>query len=144
MKIKVLNFVKVFNKKLNLIILLIAIPFWSVNSQNGYVKINKSEKLEKIILLKKDLNSKIENLKIQIYNGNREQAEKIKEEYIEKFNDSVVKIIYETPNYKVWVGSFFTQLEADKFLLKIRKKFKSAFIFRPEYLSDDNNEENIN
>ena len=27
---------------------------------------------------------------------------------------------------------------------KIRKKFKSAFIFRPEYLSDDNNEENIN
>ena len=70
--------------------------------------------------------------------------EKIKEEYIEKFNDSVVKIIYETPNYKVWVGSFFTQLEADKFLLKIRKKFKSAFIFRPEYLSDDNNEENIN
>tara|TARA_B100001173_G_scaffold294827_1_gene289067 strand:+ start:452 stop:886 length:435 start_codon:yes stop_codon:yes gene_type:complete len=144
MKIKVLNFVQVFNKKLNLIILLIAIPFWSVNSQNGYVKINKSKKLEKIILLKKDLNSKIENLKIQIYNGNREQAEKIKEEYIEKFNDSVVKIIYETPNYKVWVGSFFTQLEADKFLLKIRKKFKSAFIFRPEYLSDDNNEENIN
>ena len=144
MKIKVLNFVQVFNKKLNLIILLIAIPFWSVNSQNGYVKINKSEKLEKIILFKKDLNSKIENLKIQIYNGNREQAEKIKEEYIEKFNDSVVKIIYETPNYKVWVGSFFTQLEADKFLLKIRKKFKSAFIFRPEYLSDDNNEENIN
>lgn len=144
MKIKVLNFVEVFNKKLNLIILLIAIPFWSVNSQNGYVKINKSEKLEKIILLKKDLNSKIENLKIQIYNGNREQAEKIKEEYIEKFNDSVVKIIYETPNYKVWVGSFFTQLEADKFLLKVRKKFKSAFIFRPEYLSDDNNEENIN
>ena len=144
MKIKVLNFVKVLNKKLSLIILLIAIPFWSVNSQNGYVKINKSEKLEKIILLKKDLNSKIENLKIQIYNGNREQAEKIKEEYIEKFNDSVVKIIYETPNYKVWVGSFFTQLEADKFLLKIRKKFKSAFIFRPEYLSDDNNEENIN
>mgnify|MGYP001448327694 FL=1 len=144
MKIKVLNFVQVFNKKLNLIILLIAIPFWSVNSQNEYVKINKSDKLEKIILLKKDLNSKIENLKIQIYNGNREQAEKIKEEYIEKFNDSVVKIIYETPNYKVWVGSFFTQLEADKFLLKVRKKFKSAFIFRPEYLSDDNNEENIN
>ena len=144
MKIKVLYFVQVFNKKLNLIILLIAIPFWSVNSQNEYVKINKSDKLEKIILLKKDLNSKIENLKIQIYNGNREQAEKIKEEYIEKFNDSVVKIIYETPNYKVWVGSFFTQLEADKFLLKIRKKFKSAFIFRPEYLSDDNNEENIN
>ena len=52
MKIKVLNFVQFFNKKLNLIILLIAIPFWSVNSQNGYVKINKSEKLEKIILLK--------------------------------------------------------------------------------------------
>ena len=87
------------NLTTNLIILLIAIPFWSVNSQNGYVKINKSEKLEKIILLKKDLNSKIENLKIQIYNGNREQAEKIKEEYIEKFNDVNIDFSYKPSNH---------------------------------------------
>ena len=28
-------------------------------------------------------------------------------------------VIYETPNYKVWVGTYYTQLEADKRLLEI-------------------------
>jgi len=116
-------------------------------SQIGEVKINKSEKLEKIIQIKKELNKKIQNLKIQIYNGDRNQAETIKVEYIETFNDTSAKMIYETPNYKVWVGNFFTQIEADKYLLKIRKKYKSAFIFRPEYYEleiEQENEEEIN
>ena len=115
--------------------------------QIGEVKINKSEKLEKIIQIKKELNKKIQNLKIQIYNGDRNQAETIKVEYIETFNDTSAKMIYETPNYKVWVGNFFTQIEADKYLLKIRKKYKSAFIFRPEYYEleiEEENEEEIN
>ena len=116
-------------------------------SQIGEVKINKSEKLEKIIQIKKELNKKIQNLKIQIYNGDRNQAETIKAEYIETFNDTSAKMIYETPNYKVWVGNFFTQIEADKYLLKIRKEYKSAFIFRPEYYEleiEQENEEEIN
>ena len=115
--------------------------------QIGEVKINKSEKLEKIIQIKKELNKKIQNLKIQIYNGDRNQAETVKAEYIETFNDTSAKMIYETPNYKVWVGNFFTQIEADKYLLKIRKKYKSAFIFRPEYYEleiEQENEEEIN
>ena len=29
-------------------------------------------------------------------------------------------------------GNYYTQLEADKMILEIRKKFRSAFIFRPE------------
>ena len=65
----------------------------------------------------------------------------IKEEYVKLFDDSTATMIYETPNYKVWIGNFFTRLEADKSLLKIRKKYKSAFIFRPEYYEMDFEEE---
>ena len=119
--------------KINIISLILLLSFLSGFSQKGEVQINKSEKLEKIIFLKKELNKKIQNLKIQIYNGNRDQAEMIKEEYVKLFDDSTATLIYETPNYKVWVGNFLTRLEADKSLLKIRKKYKSAFIFRPEY-----------
>ena len=53
-------------------------------------------------------------------------------EYLEIFNDTSASIVYETPNYKIWVGNFYNQLEADKELIEIRKKFRSAFIFRPE------------
>ena len=112
--------------------------------QNGSIKVNQSNKLDSIIKLKKDLNSKIQNLRIQIYSGDRENAEKIVQEFNEIFNDTTADVIYETPNYKVWVGNYYTQLEADKRLIEIRKKFRSAFIFRPEFqeiIDDEINEQ---
>jgi len=118
--------------------------------QSGNIKITQSSKLDSIIKLKKELNSKIQNLRIQIYSGNRENAEQIIQEFIDIFNDTTADVIYETPNYKVWVGNYFTQLEADKRLIDIRKKFKSAFIFRPEFIeifeeeTDEEEELNIN
>ena len=100
--------------------------------QNGNIEIKQSNKLDSIIKLKKELNSKIQNLRIQIYSGDRDNAEQMIKEFIEIFNDTTADVIYETPNYKVWVGNYYTQLEADKRLIEIRKKFRSAFIFRPE------------
>ena len=100
--------------------------------QNGNIEINQSNKLDSIIKLKRELNSKIQNLRIQIFSGDRDNAEQMIKEFIEIFNDTTADVIYETPNYKVWVGNYYTQLEADKRLLEIRKKFRSAFIFRPE------------
>ena len=100
--------------------------------QNGNIEINQSNKLDSIIKLKKELNSKIQNLRIQIYSGERDNVEQMIKEFIEIFNDTTADVIYETPNYKVWIGNYYTQLEADKRLIEIRKKFRSAFIFRPE------------
>ena len=112
--------------------------------QNGNIKISQNNKLDSIIKLKKELNSKIQNLRIQIYSGDRENAEQIIQEFNEIFNDTTADIIYETPNYKVWVGNYYTQLEADKRIIEIRKKFRSAFIFRPEFqeiIDDEINEQ---
>ena len=101
-------------------------------SQNGKITINQSSKLDSVVKLKKELNGKVQNLRIQIFNGDRENAELVMKEYLEIFNDTSASIIYETPNYKIWVGNFYNQIEADKKLIEIRKKFRSAFIFRPE------------
>ena len=113
--------------------MIISISSTALFGQNGNIKINQSSKLDSIIKLKKELNSKIQNLRIQIYSGDRENAEQIIQEFNEIFNDTTADVIYETPNYKVWVGNYYTQLEADKRLIEIRKKFRSAFIFRPEF-----------
>ena len=106
--------------------------FFPILSQNGKVTINQSSKLDSVVKLKKELNGRVQNLRIQIFNGDRENAEMVMKEYLEIFNDTSANIIYETPNYKIWVGNFYNQLEADKKLIEIRKKFRSAFIFRPE------------
>ncbi len=112
--------------------MIISLSYATSFGQNGNIKISQSNKLDSVIKLKKELNSKIQNLRIQIYSGDRDNAEQIIKEFIEIFNDITADVIYETPNYKVWVGNYYTQLEADKRLIEIRKKFRSAFIFRPE------------
>ena len=119
-------------RKIIIFFTIISLSYTTLIGQNGNIEINQSNKLDSIIKLKKELNSKIQNLRIQIFSGDRDNAEQIIKEFIEIFNDTTADIIYETPNYKVWVGNYYTQLEADKRLLEIRKKFRSAFIFRPE------------
>ncbi len=142
-----LNFLKRHMRILLICFLFMVFPIFG---QNGKITVNKSNKLDSIIKLKKELNSKIQNLRIQIFNGDRENAELVMKEYIEIFKDTSANIIYETPNYKIWVGNFYTQLEADKKLIEIRKKYKSAFIFRPEIteiiddLDEVNDEEKSN
>ena len=130
-------------KKLKIIAVILLITVNPLAGQNGNTIINKSYKLDSIIKLKKELNSKIQNLRIQIYNGDRTNAELIIKEYIDNFNDTTADIIYETPNYKIWVGNYYTQLEADKNLIKIRKKFSSAFIFRPELIEQMDENQDI-
>ena len=119
-------------QKIKIFFIIISFSATTLFAQKGKVTINKSSELDSIIKLKKELNSKIQNLRIQIFNGDRENAELVMKEYLEIFNDTSASIVYETPNYKIWVGNFYNQLEADKKLIEVRKKFRSAFIFRPE------------
>ena len=131
-------------RKIIIFFTIISLYSTTLFGQNGNIEINQSNKLDSIIKLKKELNSKIQNLRIQIYSGDRENAEQIIQEFNEIFNDTTADVIYETPNYKVWVGNYYTQLEADKRLIEIRKKFRGAFIFRPEFqeiIDDEINEQ---
>ena len=118
-------------QKIKIFFIIISFSATTLFAQKGKVTINQSSEIDSIIKLKKELNSKIQNLRIQIFNGDRENAELVMKEYLKIFNDTSANIVYETPNYKIWVGNFYNQLEADKKLIEVRKKFRSAFIFRP-------------
>ena len=109
-------------------------------SQDGKVIINMDTTLVKLIDLKKELNSEIENYKIQIFSGRRSDAEKTISEYKILYNDSTAIIRYEAPNYKIWIGSYYTLVEAEKEILEVRKKYPNAFIFKPTKLIKFENE----
>ena len=100
-------------------------------SQDGKVMINMDTTLVKLIDLRKELNSEIENYKIQIFNGSSDEAENTISEYKIVFNDSSAIIKYEAPNYKIWIGNYYTLVEAEKEILEVRKKYPNAFIFKP-------------
>ena len=115
----------------------LAISLFTLNiqAQNTTVTINEDEKIPQLLNLKKSLeedNKLAVGYTIQLYYGELSQANTIIKEYRNNFNSWPASIEYETPNYKVWVGSFSTRLEADRARLEIKEKYPAAFILKPD------------
>lgn len=104
----------------------------NLQAQEGTVIVNQDTQIDALLRLKKEINKTETNYKIQIFNGNRSGAEKARLEFRKSFTDWSSSMRYETPNYKIWIGNFKTRLEADRALLKVKKKFGNAFIFKPK------------
>ncbi|WP_435135034.1 SPOR domain-containing protein [Formosa sp. A9] len=104
-------------------------------AQQGSLAINQDQEINKLLEVKKEMD-KDENasdrFKIQIYSGNRANAEKTQKDFGNKFDQWKSTLVYETPNYKVWIGSFRSRLEADRALIDIKKEYPNGFIFKPK------------
>ena len=103
-----------------------------VIAQTGVVNVNQDPQIDELLELKKEVNKKSKNFKIQIYNGSKVGAENAQSTFRKYYSGWPASLEYETPNYKIWVGNFETRLEADRALLHIKKKFAHAFIFKPK------------
>ncbi len=113
-------------------VLLALVTTTNLQAQEAKVTVNQDKQIDVLLKLKKDINRTESNYKIQIYNGNREGAEKARSEFRKSFTNWSTDKVFETPNYKIWIGNFKTRLEADRALLIVKKKFGNAFIFKPK------------
>lgn len=113
-------------------------------TQLGFSQANVENKrlLNEIIQLKQEMtkNYKLKEFYvIQLHSGDKEEAKEIKSDINEFLEDKnkpesfkrEVIIIYETPNYKVWVGKFNTRLQADRFFLDLKEDYPNALILKP-------------
>lgn len=131
---------------MNKIITYLSIFFLCANSfsQSQLAQVNQDSRIDSLLKLKKEINKNIFDLKIQIYSGERDKAlELIANHDKDDYSNTKIELVYETPNYKVWIGDFYTQLEADKKLLMIKKKYPEAFIFRPKPKIENTNSDLI-
>ena len=104
-------------------------------AQQGSVTISQDKSITQLLEVKKEMNkdeNATDRYKIQIYSGNRATAEEELSNYNNKFDNYKGTLVYETPNYKIWIGSFRTQLEADRALKDIKEKYPNGFIFKPK------------
>lgn len=122
---------KSYSHKFLYILVIIGFISSSAFGQKGQVVVNQSAEIDELIRLKKEINRTEKQFEIQIFSGPRSGAEKARTEFRESFYGWPVSMSYETPNYKIRVGDFNTQLEADRALLDVKKKFRSAFILKP-------------
>ena len=104
-------------------------------AQQGTVTLNQDKNIDALLNLKKEIN-KTENLtdryKIQVYSGNRSDAEATQLKFNTNFDKWHSTIKFEYPNYKIWAGNFTTRIEADRALKEVKRKFTGAFIFKPK------------
>lgn len=109
-----------------------------LNSQEGLIKVNSSDNVKLLLEIKKDVNKSNGELKIQVFSGSRTDAEEILKKFNLDFPESKAVMTYETPNYKIWTKALKNKLEADRELIKIRKKYNQAFYFREKSKKDIN------
>lgn len=104
-------------------------------SQNGQVNIQQNELIPELLELKSQLtrDGKLgDRYQIQLYYGDNSSASEVIKDFRDKYESWPSQIVYETPNYKVWVGNFRTRLEADRALIKVKQHFPAAFIPKPQ------------
>jgi hypothetical protein len=103
-------------------------------SQNTKFNINSTISIDQLINEKRKVNPSIslnERYKIQIFSGENEKAKKIIIQFKQEFKNIDATIIFKTPNYKVWAGSFKTRMEAERNLIEIKKKYKNVLLIKP-------------
>ena len=102
-----------------------------VFSQTGTVTVIQDKDIDRLLDFKKDVKT-LDIYKIQIYQGERSNAEIEMSNFKESFSEWPISMEYNTPNYKIWVGKFRDRLEADRALMRIKKLYMNAFIFQPK------------
>ncbi len=101
----------------------------------GTIHIQSSENIKNIIAKKRAHNKnviKIKGYKIQLFYGNEQRAYKVRDKFSEAFPDIKTEIRFFSPEWKVWVGSYKTKLEADFALKEIKEASFNAFVFATE------------
>jgi len=107
-----------------------------VSAQNdGIITVKSNEKIKHIIAKKKAYNKnlkKIKGFKIQLFNGSENGAYSVRDEFLSQFPETKIEIKFSSPEWKVWVGSYKSQLEADRSLKEINEAQFNAFVFATE------------
>ena len=119
--------------KLFIFSILIAVFSVNMKAQSATVTVNEDVKITQLLELKKQLekeNKLSDGYTIQLYYGELNEANSIIKKYRNSYGAWPASIEYETPNYKVWVGSFSSRLQADRALIEVQRSFSSAFILK--------------
>jgi predicted deacetylase len=122
------------NKKALFLSATFCVATCSLHAQDRTNNINQDPKFEQLLNEKRKINTSIsinDYYKIQIYSGDSEKAKKTLSDFKQEFENIDGTIIFNTPNYKVWIGNFKTRIEAEKNLILIKKKYKNVLLIKP-------------
>lgn len=121
-------------KKIFLSSLLLVVLTPIMKAQEQKTPIGQDPKFEQLLNEKRKINASLtvnDSYKIQIYSGGSENAKKTLNEFRQEFATIDATIVFNTPNYKVWVGNFKTRIEAERNLINIKNRYKNVLLIKP-------------
>ncbi|WP_396186109.1 SPOR domain-containing protein [Flavobacterium sp.] len=113
---------------------LLSFSSYPIIAQNQNNDISPDPKFEQLLNEKRKINPSLsvnDFYKIQIYNGGSETAKKTLNEFRQEFAAIDATIVFNTPNYKVWVGNFRTRIEAERNVAIIKDRYKNVLLIKP-------------
>lgn len=122
--------------KHNLLCFFILSLFLSASTwaQEEKTSISADPKIDQLLKEKRKLNTSLflnEGYKIQIFYGNSEESKKKLVEFKKEFKDLDGTIVFNSPNYKVWIGNFKSRIEVERVMIDIKKRYPTALIIKP-------------
>ena len=116
----------------SLLMFFVSVVCLKAQSQNSNV--SQDPKFEQLLNEKRKINTSLtmnDSYKIQIFNGSSDKAKQTLTDFKQNFSDIDATIIFNTPNYKVWVGNFKTRIEAERNLIEIKKVYTIVNLIKP-------------
>lgn len=117
-----------------ILMLLMGLISLEISAQQDGITLQQDPKFDQMLAEKRRINPSLsvgDRYKIQIFNGDSETSKKMLTAFKNEFKDQDATIIFSTPSYKVWIGSFKSRIEAERTLNTLRKKYPNAIIIKP-------------
>jgi hypothetical protein len=102
---------------------------------SGDIHIYQDPRVDTLLKLHKDLNiksPKIDGWRVNIFfetgNNSKKLAMEAKAGFVQKYPNVPSYLVFQEPYYKIRVGDYRTQLEAEKFLKTITNEYPNAFV----------------
>ncbi len=112
-----------------LIIAFVCCQNLAAQNEEGTIKVQSNQSIKALIAKKRAYNKNhdyINGYKIQLFYGSEQGAIQLKEKFNSVFPDITSELKFKSPDWKVWVGSYKTKLEAARALVEIKEGFPGA------------------
>lgn len=98
------------------------------SNQTGSAIILADAKIDSLVSLMDAKPPSIKGYRVEIFFGQRKDAEKVKSEFLKKYQEWPIYVVWQQPNFKVQIGDFMTKLQAEKTQQEIKSLYPNSYI----------------
>lgn len=96
--------------------------------KEGSIVIISDSKIDTLVAVIDKDPPAIKGYRVEIFFGQRKDAEKVKSEFLKSFSDWPIYVVWQQPNFKVQIGDFMTKLQAEKTQQEIKGRYPNSYI----------------